>query len=121
MMPPLPPPLAAQHMLLAPATSQRSAAAGGFAPLSVSAPGAPAMMSEGYLASLRHTLASSADADSMDSSALNRKLSSGSGQLPLEQLGRQQSAGVPEFRAAVAAEAATATAALAAQVRAVHH
>ena len=112
---------APQHLLQPPATAQQPPAAGGFTPLSMSATGAPAMLSEGYLASLRHTPASSADADSMDSGVLNRMLSSSSGQLPPEQPGRQQSAaGVPEFRAAVAAEAATATAALAAQVRAVH-
>lgn len=78
------------------------------------------MMSEAYLASLRHTLASSADAESIYSGGPNMMLSSSSGQLPPEQPGRQQSAGVPEFRAAVAAETATATAALAAQVRAVY-
>ena len=111
-----PPPLPLLHLLQAPAAAQPSAVTDGFAPLNVSAPGAPGMMSESYLASLRGTLAGS-DADSMNSRGLDGVLSSCSAQLPPEQPGRQQSAGVSEFRAALAAETATATAALAAQVR----
>ena len=87
------------------------------------ASGQPAMLSEAQLSSLRATLASS-EADSMvvhSPNTLGVRLGSSSDQLaPGQPAGLQQQAqqfaGVPEFQAAVAAETANATAALAAQV-----
>jgi hypothetical protein len=114
---PLPP---VQHLLHDPLGMQQSVTSDQSAFQAGVAAGPPPVLSEAQLHGLRGTLASS-DVGSMMVRSPDRLGSTGSGQLlPAQPAGSQhlgqQFAGVPEFRAAVAAEAATATSALAAQV-----